>query len=706
MVNSRFPELKDALCCALVIRFFLHGLPALLIVAIAVAFFNETRLSSDKKNEMTIGSIAEPSMLNPIQQADSAASDVGGMIFNGLLKYNADLEITTDLAKSFALSQHTTIFFDDPKAVPGAMGKLFFMRGRWADWKLTDARQDGSSLVLTFSEPGMAASQEIMGLFDAKTLVSATIIRVDLEGKAAETLKAWRATETGAKAVRDWVESDAAFEVTVAGDPAPVVKDLQDFLTSRTQKGTVAAGDVLPFLAEPIVDFTLRDDVRWHDGAPFTSADVAFTYRAIMDDAFASPRKSDFIYIQSLETPDPHTVRAVYRKPYSPALQSWMIGLLPSHLLEGKPPEWWAQNFNRSPIGTGPFKFSEWKTNEYVRLVRNPDYFDAPGPWLDSVVYRILSDQLSLRLAFETKQVDFWGVDPWAVSEFQKDKRFDLFSYPSSSYSYVGWNLKRPIFQDERVRRALAHAVNVPDMIKYILYGYGVQSTGIFLPQMWFFNPDVKPIPYDVEKARHLLAEAGWKPGPDGILTKDGQRFTFTIITNNGTEIRRDIATLVQDNFRQIGIEVKIEIYEWAVFLKNFINKGDFDAMVLGWALGPDYDQYQIWHSSQTKQDQFNVIGYNNPEVDKLLVNIRQEYNRDKIIEMAGKLQSIIYKDQPYLFLFVPQGTSVLWKDSYRIRRPDGKGGWIDSPVEMTKAGWSYYSEWFYRPEYADKLPR
>ncbi len=96
--------------------------PALLIVAIAVAFFNETRLSSDKKNEMTIGSIAEPSMLNPIQQADSAASEVGGMIFNGLLKYNADLEITTDLAKTFALSQHTTIFFDDPKAVPGAWG--------------------------------------------------------------------------------------------------------------------------------------------------------------------------------------------------------------------------------------------------------------------------------------------------------------------------------------------------------------------------------------------------------------------------------------------------------------------------------------------------------------------------------------------------------------------------------------------------------
>ena len=177
-----------------------------------------------------------------------------------------------------------------------------------------------------------------------------------------------------------------------------------------------------------------------------------------------------------------------------------------------------------------------------------------------------------------------------------------------------------------------------------------------------------------------LLAEAGWKPGKDGILEKDGQRFSFTLITNNGNEIRRDIATLVQDDLKKLGIEVKIELYEWAVFLKNFINKGSFDAMVLGWALGPDYDQYQIWHSSQSNPEQLNVVNYRNPKVDGLLEEIRQEYNREKIIALAGDLQTTIYRDQPYLFLYVPQGTSVMWKDSYRIRRPDGRGGWINTP--------------------------
>ena len=474
---------------------------------------------------------------------------------------------------------------------------------------------------------------------------------------------------------------------------------------ARASPGAKIAGiDEIPFLAEPIVDFVLRKDVKWHDRHPFTSADPAFTFRALMDEAVASPRKPDFDMVLRVETPGPHTFRVVYRKPFSPALASWMIPVLPAHILESKPQEWWVQNFDRRPIGTGPFKFSEWKTNEFLKVVRNPDFFDAPAPWLDGIVYRILPDQLALRLAFETRQVDFWGVDPWAVSTFEGDPRFDLFSMPGSSYTYVGWNLRRPPFDDERVRIALAHAVNVPEMVQFIIYGHGVQSTGIFTPQMWFFDPNVKAIPYDKARARELLAEAGWKPGPDGILAKDGKRFSFTLITNNGNEIRRDIATLVQDDLRQIGIEVKIETYEWAVFLRNFVNKGDFDAMVLGWALGPDYDQYQIWHSSQNNPEQLNVVSYNNPVADKLLDEIRQEYSREKIVALAGKLQRTIYADQPYLFLYVPESTSVVWKDSFRILRPKG-GEWMDTPIEMTKAGWSYYSDYFYRPEYKDRLP-
>jgi ABC-type transport system substrate-binding protein len=684
-----------------VARFFIYGLPVLLLCLIAASFLNSAFLATAKRNEMSLGVLGEPSSLNPIQQADSAASQVFSTIFNGLLKYDENLEITCDLAKSWMLSQTTTIVFRDSAASAAALKLVESWRPEWDGWKLEAARLEGNFLLLSFTEPGLATSETIFERLPKEGLQPLVTLRVQVKESARGVLKAFREAHPAERIVRDWVESGAVFELTAVPEVKPV---MESWLAVHGGGEIVETGPV-PFLAEPLVVFTLRDRVRWHDGKPFTSRDVAFTYRAIMDDATASPRKPDFDLIQSIETPGLRTVRVTYRKPYSPALTSWMISILPAHLLEDKPQEWWTNNFNRRPVGTGPFKFGEWKTNEFIRVVRNPDYFAAPGPWLDAMVFRSLPDQLSLRLAFETRQVDFWSAEPWAVTTFEKDPRFDVFSSPSSAYTYIGWNLKRPLFQDERVRQALAHAVDIPSMVKYILYGHGIQSTGIFTPQMWFFNPHVVPYTYNPEKAKALLDEAGWVPGPDGIRMKDGQRFSFTLITNNGNEIRRDIATLVQDGLKSIGVEVKVELYEWAVFLKSHVNKGDFDAIVLGWSLGPDYDQFQIWHSSQVNPEQLNVVGYKNPEVDQLLESVRQEYNRDKIIDMTGRLQSLIYREQPYLFLYVPEGTSAMWKDSYRVCRPDGKGGWIESPVVMTKAGWSYWSDWFYRPEFKGRLP-
>ena len=684
-----------------VARWFIYGFPVFLLLLIAVSFWNSASLTSDKKNEMSLGVLGEPSTLNPIQQADGAASQVAGSIFNGLLKYSPDLEIIGDLGESWSIDQTTTLVFRNEESASAAKNQIDSLRAEWSAWKLDDVKQGGRELLLHFTEPGLESSKKIVSLLPADSLAPLATLRVEVKENAAETLQRLRRALPDGSMLRVWVESGAAFEISV--DPA-IKTDIEQWLAANGG-GTVQIGETLSFFAEPQVVFHLRKNIRWHDGAPFTSHDAAFTYRAIMDDPTASPRKPDFDLILKVETPDEHTFRVTYRKPYSPALESWMISLLPSHLLEGKPQDWWTQNFNRTPVGTGAFRFAEWKTNEFIRVERNPDYFDAPGPWMDGIVYRFMPDQLTLRLAFETRQVDFWGAEPWTVNAFVNDPRFDVFTSPTSSYTYIGWNLKRPLFQDPLVRRALAHAVDVPSMVRFILYGHGLQSTGLFTPQMWFFNPNIKPFAYDPEKARALLSEAGWKTGSDGVLQKNGERFSFTLITNNGNEVRRDIATLTQDGLKQLGIEVKVELYEWAVFLKNHINKGDFDAMVLGWSLGNGYDQFQIWHSSQANPEQLNVVGYKSDKADRLLDDIRQEYNREKIINMAGDLQRTIYEDQPYLFLYVPEGTSVMWKDAYRIRRPDGHGGWIDSPVEMTKAGWAYWSDWFYRPEFAERLP-
>ncbi len=683
------------------VRTLIAGIPLLLAAVTAVALWTVARVSADKKNEMYIGSIGEPATLNPIQAADSASGSVVGVIFNGLLKYNADLEIEGDLAVSWELSQRSTFFFASPAEAVQAAANMESSLVDRARLHLRRYSVEGNRLVLELALPGTADSQELARLFGLVSPLDVFTLSITAPKPLGRALDEFAAAESTAQVVRTWANGNLG-EVAFLGDLLAVAGRLREFL------GGVTGGDGLviepvkapAFLAEPEVLFRLRDNVRWHDGAPFTSHDVSFTYDAIMDDRVASPRKSDYELILSMETPDPRSVRVVYRRPFSPALESWMTSILPAHLLENVAPDQWPLKFNRAPVGTGPFKFAEWRTNQFVRVARNDDYFRG-RPHLDGIVFRTLPDPLTLRLAFETRQVDFWAADPWAVGTFRKDARFTLFSAPGNSYNYTGWNLRRPLFQDHRVRLALAHAVNVEQMIRYVLYGYGSQSTGIFTPEMWFFNPRVRPFGYDPEKARRLLDDAGWKPGPDGIRAKDGERFAFTLITNNGNAVRSDIATLVQADLKTVGIEVKVEMYEWAVFLKNFVNKGDFDAVVLGWGLGQGFDQFQIWHSSQTGPEQLNMVGYKSAEADRLLEAIREEFDREKIIAMCGELQQLIYDDQPYLFLFVPQGTSVMWKDAFRVRRPGPDGAWIDEPVQMTKAGWSHYLEWFYRPEYA-----
>ena len=316
-----------SLSCATVIRLFVYGLPTLLLALIAVSFVNVSLLSTKKKNEMLIGTLGEPSTLNPIQQADAAAGEVQAVIFNGLLKYDQNLEITTDLAKSFTLSQTTTIFFQDANAALSAMLKVQAENSRWQEWKLNSVSIRDSRLLLELSEPGMDNSRKIVSLFDTSTIVLSSHCPRGFAGQGKGYPRCLPDDIRRFANCPEWIESSAAFEVTVAGDSGRFLRKLEAFLDKTRTQGPRrnCANRAIPGRTGSCLYAEGR--VRWHDGEPFTSRDVAFTYRAIMDDATASPRKPDFLYIPRIETPDPHTVRVIYRKPYSPALSSWMIGM-------------------------------------------------------------------------------------------------------------------------------------------------------------------------------------------------------------------------------------------------------------------------------------------------------------------------------------------------------------------------------------------
>lgn len=412
-----------------------------------------------------------------------------------------------------------------------------------------------------------------------------------------------------------------------------------------------------------VITFHLRHNVKWHDGAPFTSADVLFTYKTLKDPKVATPYSDSLGPISKVEAPDDYTVKVTYKEPFAPALESWGLGLIPKHLLAGKDIN--KDDFNRHPIGTGPYKFDEWLTGNRIVLSAFDDYFEG-RPHIDKYVARILPDQATQFLELKTRGIDFMGLSPLQYSR-QSDtadfrEHFNKLRYPAFAYTYLGFNLEDPKFKDKKVRQAISYAINQKSIIEGVLLGLGSPCTGPFPPESWAFNKDVKGYPYDPEKAKGLLAEAGWKPGPDGMLKKNGQPFAFTILTNQANEERKKAAEIMQQDLKKVGIQVKISAIEWQALLHEFIDKRKFDAIIMGWALSRDPDSYDIWHSSKTKEGEFNFISYNNPEVDKLLLEGRQTFDIEKRKEIYHKIHAILSDDAPYTFLYVPDALPILHK--------------------------------------------
>jgi ABC-type transport system substrate-binding protein len=256
-------------------------------------------------------------------------------------------------------------------------------------------------------------------------------------------------------------------------------------------------------------------------------------------------------------------------------------------------------------------------------------------------------------MEFYAGTVDSYGVQPHQVQRLKNDPRYRSFSGLSFGYTYIGYNMRREPFNDRRVRRALGMAIDVDKIIKYVLHGQGERITGPFVKQTDYYDLAIEPGPYDPEGALRLLEEAGWRRNKEGWLERDGKLFQFTLITNSGNDLRKAILTIAQHGWKQIGIDVRTDILEWAVFIQERVDKADFDALILGWAMGIEPDLYQIWHSSQTNSYQLNFVGFKNKEADDLIIKIRQEYDHDKQVEYCHRLHEIIAREQPYTFLYV-----------------------------------------------------
>jgi len=411
-----------------------------------------------------------------------------------------------------------------------------------------------------------------------------------------------------------------------------------------------------------VITFHLRKGVKWHDGMPFTAEDVLFTYQATVDPRTPTAYAGDFLKVKKAEVIDPYTFRATYDRPFAPALMSWSVGILPKHLLAGQ--DITTSKLGRHPVGTGPYRFKEWVTGVKIVLTANPDYFEG-RPYIDATIMRIIPDMATMFLELRGSGIDRMGLTPLQYTRQTENnlfrKNFRKFHYLAFSYTYLGYNLENPLFQDKRVRQAIAHAIDQEEIIRGVLLGLGQPATGPFKPGTWPYNPHVRNYAYDPAKARAMLAEAGWRDEDgDGVLKKERRPFSFEIITNQGNEIRARCAEIIQRRLAEVGIKVSIRIVEWSAFVNEFINKRRFDATILGWTIPMEPDPYDVWHSSKTGPRELNFVSYKNAEVDQLIVRARETFDQALRKRCYDRIQEILAEELPYIFLYVPDALPII----------------------------------------------
>ena len=439
------------------------------------------------------------------------------------------------------------------------------------------------------------------------------------------------------------------------------------------------------------ITFKLKPNLKWSDGKPLTSADVLWTWQAVTDEKTRSPYASDFQLVKKAETPDALTFIVTYEQAYAPALDSWSgLQILPKHLLQGQ--DLHTSSFSRKPVGSNYYKLDSWTHGENIKLSRNPSSVLGQAK-IDRLVTRIIPDDSAQFLELMADNIDLMGLTPIKFSRIvparlELKKKINLYKELGNSYTYLGFNLKRKPYNDVRVRKAINYAIDKQEIIDGVYLGLGVNIASPYKPGTRWSNPDLKPYPYDPQKAKALLKEAGFTDSDgDGILEHDGKPFEFEIITNNGNKEREKAAVLIQRRLMQVGIKVTVRTIEWASFLGRFIHTGDFDVVILGWGLGLDPDQYNFWHSSQQKKGQFNFIGYNNPNIDKLLERGRLELNPDKRQKIYHEFAKVLLEDSPIVYLSAGYGLTAIHKRVKGIINP------------IPPAGVGYDSQKWYIPE-------
>lgn len=422
-------------------------------------------------------------------------------------------------------------------------------------------------------------------------------------------------------------------------------------------------GNLVPVLAAELptvsddhlrITIKLRPDAHWADGVPITANDIKFTLDKVRDPKIPAINKAPYFEkLDHLEVVDDHTVTFVWKEAFAPAIfaitQLWPI---PEHIY-GKG-DFLTNPANRKPVGSGPFKLDMWESGQYISLVRDPNYWSDKAH-LDRIIFKVVEDDAVALNMLKAGELDEMRATQgqWekqmADPEFQAHFRKVDYYFPG--YNFVTYNCRSEWFSDKRVRKAMTLLFDRESVNTKIYSGYARLVSGPFYINSWAYDKTVKPLPFDPPAAKTLLQAAGWKDSDhDGILDKGGKRFEFELNVIAGSATASQFSQLLQEECGKAGIRINIRSLEGSSFFDR-IDKGEFDAAMLGWRLDFDPDCFDTFSSTMTPPAGLNHGFYKNTRVDSLLVLGRKEFDQNKRAEIYHQVHRLIAEDQPYTFV-------------------------------------------------------
>ncbi len=429
----------------------------------------------------------------------------------------------------------------------------------------------------------------------------------------------------------------------------------------------------------------LRKNVFFHDyvdpdtgklvkGVEVTAEDFKFFIDVIRDEAVnAAPLRVHYRDLEAIEIINPHEFIVRWKRPFYGAV-ALTLGLspLPRFFYWNYPGKFDGSRFNNDHlrnqmiVNCGPYRLESYERDRKIVFRRNENYFGNPlgvGAKLETIEFEIIKHPNTRFQALLGGKINMLGLTPdqWVSRRDELNKhQINCHRYLSSAYSYIGYNQKNPLFRAKEVRQALTMLVDREKIARELYHDLAEIVTSPFFPGSKYYDQSLKPWHYDVKAARKLLAKSGWRDlDGDGILEKDGRKFSFTMLQVANHPIQQRMLPMLKESFAAAGIEMKIQTVEWSVYIQR-LNDRNYDACTLGWSSSFDSDLYQVWHSSQIANGGSNHIGYANPELDALLERMQTTFDLAERQKIAREIGEILHEEQPYTFLFCPYSLTAI----------------------------------------------